>query len=81
MPGKTVPLSVRVTDADAEFLARLDIAGATTPSEKLRALLTAERTRGEGAGDPHRSFEIIRDLLRPAQRGIRLAEAEQGISF
>ena len=51
MPGKTVPLSVRVTDADAEFLARLDIAGATTPSEKLRALLTAERTRGEGAGE------------------------------
>jgi hypothetical protein len=80
MPAKTVPLSVRVTDADAEFLARLEIAGATTPSEKLRAVLAAERSRAEGARDPHQAFEIVRDMLRPAHRGVKHAEAEQGIS-
>jgi hypothetical protein len=80
MPAKTVPLSVRVTDADAAFLAGLEIAGATTPSEKLRAILAAERSRVEGAEDPVQAFEVIRDMLRPAQRRTRRAEAELACS-
>src|SRR5436853_7896774 len=76
MAGKTVPLSVRVSDDDAEFLAGLEISGATTPSEKLRAVLAAERNRWERAQDPAEAAEFIRDLLRPAQRRVRKLETE-----
>ena len=76
MAGKTVPLSVRVSDDDAEFLAGLEISGATTPSEKLRAILANERTRWERAQDPAEAAEFIRDLLRPAQRRVRRLEAD-----
>lgn len=78
MAAKTVPLSVRVTDADAEFLARLEIPGATTPSEKMRAILAAERGRSEGASDIEQAFVVVHELLRPAQRRIRSLEAETG---
>jgi hypothetical protein len=76
MAGKTVPLSVRVSDDDAEFLAGLEISGATTPSEKLRAVLANERNRWERAQDPAEAAEFMRDLLRPAQRRVRKLEAE-----
>ncbi len=78
MPGKTVPLSVRISDADASFLAGLDIEGAVTPSEKLRALLTSERRLREGAADPAATEEMLEDLCRPARRRVRRAEAETG---
>ena len=57
-----------------------ELAGATTPSEKLRAILAAERSRAEGAEDPVQAFEVIRDMLRPAQRRTRRSEAELGQS-
>lgn len=74
MPGKTVPLSVRVSDEDARFLASLDIEGAVTPSEKLRALLTSERRLREGGSDAADAEEMLEDLCRPAKRRIRKAE-------
>ena len=78
MPGKTVPLSVRVSDEDARFLASLDIEGAVTPSEKLRALLTSERRLREGGGDAADAEEMLEDLCRPAKRRIRKAEQATG---
>jgi hypothetical protein len=78
MPGKTVPLSVRISDEDASFLARLDIEGAVTPSEKLRALLTSERRLREGGGDPADAEEMLEDLCRPARRRLRRAEKATG---
>ena len=50
MPRR-IPLSVRITDADAAFLAQYKAEGATTPSEKLRALLADARRDAEGATD------------------------------
>ena len=79
MPGKTVPLSVRVSDEDAQFLAGLDIEGAVTPSEKLRALLTSERRLREGGGDAADAEEMLEDLCRPAKRRIRKAEQAAGV--
>ncbi len=78
MPGKTVPLSVRISDDDAKFLAGLDIEGAVTPSEKLRALLTSERRLREGAADPAATEEMLEDLCRPARRRLRRAEQSTG---
>lgn len=71
---KTASLSVRVDDDDAAFLADLDIGDARTPSEKLRALLHAERRRQEGVNDPVEAAEMFRDLLQPAKRRIRRLE-------
>jgi hypothetical protein len=76
---KTTPLSVRVDDVDAAFLATLSIDGARTPSEKLRALLRAERRRQEGVGDPLEAAEMFRDLLQPAKRRLRRLEANADI--
>ena len=79
MPSKTTPLSVRVSDEDARFLASLSLDGATTPSEKLRALLSAQRRLHEGARHPADASETVEDLLRPSVRRVRRAEAELGV--
>ena len=34
-----IPVSVRITQEDADFIAELKIEGANTPSEKIRELL------------------------------------------
>lgn len=76
---KTTSLSVRVDDDDAAFLAGLEIGGARTPSEKLRALLHAERRRQEGIEDPLEAADMFRDLLQPAKRRIRRLESKASI--
>ena len=76
---KTVPLSVRVSDDDAAFLASLEIAGAATPSEKLRALLSLARRRAEGSEDELEGAQAFKTSLRPAERRVRAAEAELGM--
>jgi hypothetical protein len=79
MPGKTVSLSVRVSDEDAGFLARLDIAGAATPSEKMRALLASERRLRAGSRDAGEAAEMLDDLMRPAKRRWRKDEETAGV--
>ncbi|MGX6647117.1 hypothetical protein ACWCOP_04135 [Maricaulaceae bacterium MS644] len=74
MSGKTVSLSVRVSDEDAEFLARLKIGDATTPSEKMRALLASERRLRAGPRDTSEASEMLDDLMRPARRRWRQNE-------
>jgi hypothetical protein len=76
---KTVPLSVRVSDDDAAFLASLEIAGAATPSEKLRAILAQARLRAEGVEDEIEAAQNFKDFLRPAERRVRQAEARAGL--
>ena len=75
---KTASLSVRVDDDDAAFLAALEIDDARTPSEKLRALLHAERKRQDGVKDPLEAAEMFRNLLQPAKRRIRRLELDSG---
>lgn len=76
MSGKSIPLSVRVSDDDAEFLAALQLDGAVTPSEKLRALIA--RARAEAADG--RSFEAalarLRAQLEPTAQLLRTRELE-----
>ena len=79
MPSKTTALSVRVSDEDARFLSGLSLDGATTPSEKLRALLSAQRRLHDGARSPTDAAETIEDLMRPSLRRVRRAEAELGV--
>ena len=71
MAAKSVSISVRVSDDDAAFLAGLQVDDAKTPSEKLRALLSAEQRRQEGAQDPTEAVEMFSEMLRPAHRQTR----------
>lgn len=79
MSGKSVPLSVRITPDDAEFLARLRIDQATTPSEKLRALVRSERRRREGYHSYSRVLRLTGETLAPTLERIREAENSERI--
>lgn len=75
---KTVPLSVRVSDDDAAFLAAFEVSGAVTPSEKLRALLQQARQRAEGLEDEREGADAYKMAVRPAERRVRTAETAVG---
>lgn len=74
MPQKSVPLSARIAQEDAEFIAKLSIEGATTPSDKLRAIIADARRRSEGTQDYGAALLLAQDSLAPALRRLREAE-------
>ena len=63
--AKNIPLSVRVSQADAEFLARVDLEGASTPSDKVRALLAEARRRHDGFHDYASCLGMANEMLAP----------------
>ncbi len=71
---KSVPLSVRVSPDDAEFIARMDIAGAATPSDKVRGLLAEARKRREGFSDYSSCVGMVQEMLAPTLQRLREAE-------
>ncbi|MEM8988354.1 MAG: hypothetical protein AAGC95_16685 [Pseudomonadota bacterium] len=75
---RSVPLSVRVSDDDAAFLAKFEAPEAKTPSEKLRAILAAARRRHEGAKDFPGCVETVEDMLRPSLHRLREANRVSG---
>lgn len=79
MAQKTVQLSVRVSDDDAAFLASLEIEGALTPSEKMRAILQAERQRHGAETTPNEMEDIIRSMMRRARLQVRTLEKERNV--
>ena len=76
---KSVPMSFRLSEDDADFLARLEIAGATTPSDKLRAVINETRRRMDGVEDFSDCAELFRDLLAPTARRVREANKKTGL--
>lgn len=67
-------ISSRVSSDDLEWLSSLQIAGAITPSDKLRALIAQMRKQHEGALDYVACVAWLRDLLNPFVAGIRGVE-------
>ena len=78
MSPKTTLLSVRLSDEDAAFLAGLERRGATTPSEKLRALLAEARDAAEARGDAACAVQRLHGELAPTTEAIRRFELESG---
>ncbi|MBT8446077.1 MAG: hypothetical protein KJO38_02945 [Gammaproteobacteria bacterium] len=74
MPKKTVPVSVRLSPEDADFIAKLDIDDATTPSDKLRAIIVDARKRKLGTEDYPGSLKLSQDFVAPTLRIIRASE-------
>lgn len=71
---KSVPISVRVSQDEAEYLARLHIPGATTPSEKLRALIAEAHHRQQRPGNYAESASQAQQWLAPLLETIQGAE-------
>jgi len=74
--GKTTPISFRLTEEDAEFLAGIELPGAITPSEKLRVLVTRARMEHASSRSYESSQNRVVDLLEPTLLLIRKYELE-----
>jgi hypothetical protein len=58
-------VSARIPGEDLEWLATLEIQGATTPSDKIRALVSQVRRQHQGSLDYGASLQWMRDLVTP----------------
>ena len=67
MANKSISLSVRVSQQDAEFVAGLDLPGAATPSDKLRELIREARRRHEQTNDYNAMLALLEQLVRQAK--------------
>ena len=76
---KSVPLSVRVSPEDAAFIERMDVAGAATPSDKVRALLAEGRKRHEGFSDFSSCLSMVQEMLAPTLQRLRSAEHRERV--
>ena len=76
---KSIPLSVRVSPEDADFIAGMDIAGAETPSEKVRALLADARRRHQGFTDYSSCLGMVQEMLAPTLQRLRAAEHRERV--
>ena len=76
LPGKTVPLSVRMSADDMTALAELDLSDAVTPSDKLRKLVRNAYRRQKGQTDYAEALAIAEEQLSPTLRRVRNYEAK-----
>lgn len=74
-----VQVGARLPQQDADFISRLRIDGAATPSDKLRAIVAEARRRHEGAEDFAAALELARDQLAPLMQRLQRSEFEAGI--
>ncbi|OVE79973.1 hypothetical protein BVY02_01745 [bacterium J17] len=62
---------------DAEYISSLDVPGATTPSEKLRAIIAEARERSEGSRDYEGSLKNYLSMTAPAVMQLKRIENEE----
>ena len=74
-----IPISVRISQEDADFIAELKIEGANTPSEKIRELLTQARLAHSQTHDYGTALAAQEQIFQVARRDVLHAEKEFGI--
>ena len=77
--GKMVPMSTRISQRDAEFLSTLNIQNATTPSEKLREVISQARKQHESTQDYRSSLLLYQEMLNRVASMVREVELEHDI--
>ena len=75
--SKTIPVSLRISQDDANFLARLEHHGAITASEKIRTLITEARLRANSA--PQELITSTIALIEQRCEEIRNIESQRTI--
>ncbi|MGD8573290.1 MAG: hypothetical protein PVG89_17365 [Gammaproteobacteria bacterium] len=78
MAGKMVPISTRISQEDVEFISQLKVSGATTPSDKVRAIIAEAKRRSTGMEDYSSAFRMMQEFFQPVREYIREAELETG---
>jgi len=81
MSNKSVPLSVRLSQEDAAFIAGLKAPDAVTMSEKVRYLVGAERIRSEQAETFEGVHDQVAEMVNPLMQKLRLMERSTGRSL
>ncbi|OPH33091.1 Uncharacterised protein [Moraxella lacunata] len=74
-----VPISVRISQEDADFIASLQIQGANTPSDKIRELLRQARTLHTQGQDYETSLSLAEQQLYTARHEILALEKELSV--
>ena len=74
-----IPIRVRLSQEDADFIAELKIEGANTPSEKIRELLTQARLAHSQTHDYGTALAAQEQFFQVARRDVLHAEKEFGI--
>ena len=74
MPVQMQTVSARLPSEDLEWLSALELPGAVTPSDKLRALISQMRKQHEGKLDYSACLAWLRDLLAPFVIDLRRIE-------
>ncbi len=74
-----IPISVRISQEDADFIAELKIEGANTPSEKIRELLKQARLAHSQTHDYGAALAAQEQFFQVAKRDVLHAEKEFGI--
>ena len=72
--SKMIPLSARISEDDLEFLSQLYIEGCTTPSEKIRALVSESRAKHQGAIDYKSRLKAYQEEM--GKLGLTIREVE-----
>lgn len=76
---KKIQVGARINAEDAEFLNLLEINGANTPSDKLRAIIEEARLRREYSRDFTGSYRMIQEQVAPLTERIKNAEFDKTI--
>ncbi len=79
MPSKQVTISARISHEDAEFISQMEINGAQTPSDKLRAIIADTRRRNSRVWDYAGSLQMIQEMILPIIQEIRKKEVENQV--
>lgn len=76
--SKTVPLSVRISHEDAEFLAQFEVENAKTPSDKVRAIISERRKRSL-VKQPTFSdaYHLVEEVLAPISLKLKALENQE----
>ena len=73
-----IPVSVRITQEDADFIAELKIEGANTPSEKIRELLKQARLAHTQTHDYGSALTAQEQFFQAAKHDVLHAEKQAG---
>jgi hypothetical protein len=76
--GQSIPFSVRLPHEDAEFIASLEIKGAKTPSDKIRAIIAKAREEDNSEQDYKNVLRQVQDMFIPALDKLREDELKKG---
>lgn len=79
MTIKMVTIGARVPQQDAEFISQLKVEGATTPSDKVRAIIAEARRRHQGSHDYSVCFDLANNMLATFTTRTRQMEMEHSV--